>query len=177
MKGAIMAKISIEDRTEKSGPEGKTGILPFPTIQRLYNATAATLERLGDATKFIEVIKINPLEVSPSVEFIGVRLVIVATEPYSGEKTRMERFFQIFCNKDGLEDLLSQKIVRNFQEALATQAERFRKQAETFSQTLTVLGAREQKSGNYKRCNFCGHMPAEGEKGKACSRCFQLSLH
>lgn len=173
-----MAKISIDDRTEKSDAVGKIGVLPLLTIRRLYNAAMTALERLGDAANFIEVVKISPLDVSPNVEHVGVKLVIAYIEPYSGQKTRTERFLEIQCNEHGdhLEDFVSQKIIRNFQEAMTTQSERFMKQSKLFGEIIVTFIEREMRSGNYKRCGVCGHMPTEGERGKACSRCFTNSL-
>lgn len=111
-----MAKISIDDRTERKG-NGEEQILPASVRTKLYEACTTSLGRLGDAEKVVEVVKISPILVcgtdKTTTNFIEVKIVVVMLyTPKPAEKTlivlspapktstRIENSFQFFFNEE-----------------------------------------------------------------------------
>lgn len=164
-----MPKTTIEDTI---GDNGSEQIIPSEIKNRIFNTVTIAFDRLGEAKRLIELIKIAPRTMTDLVQNIAIKMVISYTEPHSGDKIRIERDFEIFIG-NGLENLLSQRIVVNFQEALAEKATSFRRIEEDFRKTLGLLGFNEHESGNDKRCRTCGTMREHplSDESFVCPKC------
>jgi len=160
--------------------DGREKNLPLKSFTGLCLMVADVWERLGEATKHLELIRIIPTFITETTAQIHVTIVVSDAnqitnprlENHKKVEQKIEEKFMFNLTDEGSFISLEHKIVRAFQLMIAEHAKTMDHASINLRDELANLGLREELSGNNKRCDECGTIREERDGKLVCDKCY-----